>query len=134
MPVINIIIGEGCSGGALGIGVGDKLHMLSYSTFSVISPEGCASILWRDAKKASKAAEAMEMTAPNLLKLNIIDSIIDEPLGGAHDDWSATFQNVKNTLLNDIQLLKEFNIDDLLTNRYQKLMNNNIGTESLLST
>ncbi|KES14069.1 hypothetical protein GASC598I20_000070, partial [Gilliamella apicola SCGC AB-598-I20] len=88
-PTICTVIGEGGSGGALAIGVADKVNMLQYSTYSVISPEGCASILWKRADKAPVAAEAMNMTADKLIKLNLIDAVIPEPLGGAHRDYTA---------------------------------------------
>ena len=102
VPVICTVIGEGGSGGALAIAVGDKVNMLQYSTYSVISPEGCASILWKTAEKAADAADALGLTAERLLKLKLIDRIIDEPLGGAHRDFEAVFANMANALREDL--------------------------------
>ena len=123
VPIICVVIGEGCSGGALGIGVGDKLIMLEYSYFSTISPEGCASILWKTTEKAPEAAEIMGITANRLKTLKIIDEIIKEPLGGAHRDTKKTAIGIKKTL---IRLYSELSAleDDVRTNqRYQKLIN-----------
>ena len=102
VPVICTVIGEGGSGGALAIAVGDKVNMLQYSTYSVISPEGCASILWKTAEKAADAADALGLTAERLLKLKLIDRIIDEPLGGAHRDFEVVFANMANALREDL--------------------------------
>ncbi len=120
-PIICTITGEGCSGGALGIGVGDRLLMLQYSTYSVISPEGCASILWKSASKAPEAAAAMNMTADRLLALGIADKIIPEPLGGAHRNVRETAMNIKKAILEESKKLKRLTIDELLTLRYQRL-------------
>lgn len=123
VPVICTVIGEGGSGGALAIGVGDKVNMLQYSTYSVISPEGCASILWKSADKASLAAEAMGITAHRLKELNLIDNIISEPLGGAHRDVETISQNIKMQLINDLTELSAMSVDELLDRRYARLMN-----------
>ncbi|WP_386686728.1 acetyl-CoA carboxylase carboxyl transferase subunit alpha [Lonepinella sp. MS14437] len=122
VPVICTVIGEGGSGGALAIGVGDKVNMLQYSTYSVISPEGCASILWKSAEKASVAAEAMGLTANRLKELSLIDNIVTEPLGGAHRDHLAMANNLKARLLEDLADLDVLDKQDLLDRRYQRLM------------
>ena len=121
VPIICTVIGEGGSGGALAIGVGDYLAMLSYSTYSVISPEGCASILWKDAGKAEDAATALGITAPRLQELGLIDEIIDEPLGGAHRDIDSTCDNVRASLVSSLDRLQSQTVDQLLTNRFQRL-------------
>ena len=121
-PIICTVIGEGGSGGALAICVGDRINMLQYSTYSVISPEGCASILWKSADKASQAAEAMGITAPRLLSLKLIDNVIDEPLGGAHRDFDQIADSLKQYLLGTLESLESVGIDKLLEQRYQKLM------------
>lgn len=121
-PVICSITGEGCSGGALGIGVGDRINMLQYSTYAAISPEGCASILWKSADKAPQAAETMGMTAPRLKALGIIDTIIPEPAGGAHRNYQQAADNLREQLLQDLAALSALPEDELLTQRYQKLM------------
>ncbi|MDA9557223.1 acetyl-CoA carboxylase carboxyl transferase subunit alpha [Vibrio sp.] len=122
VPVICNVIGEGGSGGALAIGVGDYVNMLQYSTYSVISPEGCASILWRDSDKAPQAAEAMGLIAPRLKELELIDSIIEEPLGGAHRDHAAMASNMKDTLLSQLKELDTLDNDELKDRRYSRLM------------
>ena len=121
-PIISTVIGEGGSGGALAIGVCDRLLMLQYSTYSVISPEGCASILWKSAEKAPEAAEAMGLTADRLKELDLIDQIVDEPLGGAHRDMNAMANNLKASLLQTLEHLKAIPIDKLLEQRYSRLM------------
>lgn len=121
-PVICSITGEGCSGGALGIGVGDRINMLQYSTYAAISPEGCASILWKSADKAPQAAETMGMTAPRLKALGIIDTIIPEPAGGAHRNYQQAADNLREQLLQDLAELSALPEDELLAQRYQKLM------------
>lgn len=121
-PIICTITGEGFSGGALAIGVGDKVNMLQYSTYAAISPEGCASILWKSSDKAPIAAETMGMTAPKLQSLGIIDAIIPEPLGGAHRDHQQAAEFLKQQLLTDLALLKSYSTEELLDKRYQKLM------------
>ncbi|CDM91505.1 acetyl-CoA carboxylase carboxyl transferase subunit alpha [Xenorhabdus bovienii] len=122
VPVICTIIGEGGSGGALALSVGDKVNMLQYSTFSTISPEGCASILWKSADKAPLAAEAMGNTAPRLKELKLIDSIIPEPLGGAHRNYDAIAQALKAQLLADFADLDHLNSEELVNRRYERLM------------
>jgi acetyl-CoA carboxylase carboxyl transferase subunit alpha len=121
-PVICTVIGEGGSGGALAICVGDRINMLQYSTYSVISPEGCASILWKSADKASQAAEAMGITAERLYSLKLIDNIIPEPLGGAHRNHDQIADTLKQNLLETLDSLESVSIDKLLEQRYQKLM------------
>ena len=121
-PIICTVIGEGGSGGALAICVGDRINMLQYSTYSVISPEGCASILWKSADKAAQAAEAMGITADRLHSLNLIDNIIKEPLGGAHRDYDQIAESLKQNLLRGLETLEDISIDKLLDQRYQKLM------------
>jgi len=119
-PVIVLIIGEGCSGGALGVGVGDVVAMLEHSYYSVISPEGCASILWKDASKNELAAETLKMHAENLIELGVIDEVIKEPLGGAHHDPQSVFSSVKKFVLEQWNGLKAIPIDTLVEQRYQK--------------
>ena len=122
VPVICTVIGEGGSGGALAIGVGDRVNMLQYSTYSVISPEGCASILWKSADKASTAAEVMGLTAERLKELGLIDNIVTEPLGGAHRNYTEMAQSLKNRLLTDLEDLEILDAENLLDRRYQRLM------------
>jgi len=122
VPVICTVIGEGGSGGALAIGVGDKVNMLQYSTYSVISPEGCASILWKSAEKASTAAEVMGLTAQRLKELKLIDEIVTEPLGGAHRDYAEMAENLKQRILTDLHELDNLDKETLLHRRYQRLM------------
>jgi acetyl-CoA carboxylase carboxyl transferase subunit alpha len=117
------VVGEGGSGGALAIGVGDRLLMLQYSTYSVISPEGCASILWKSAEKASLAAEAMGITSNRLKELGLIDDILPEPLGGAHRDVNSMAQILKRALWENLKNLELVPIENLLDARYQRLMN-----------
>jgi acetyl-CoA carboxylase carboxyl transferase subunit alpha len=121
-PVVCTIIGEGGSGGALAICVGDRIDMMQYSTYSVISPEGCASILWKSADKASQAAEAMGITAKRLYALKLIDSIIEEPLGGAHRNYDQVADTLQRNLIENIEILEAVPLDKLLDQRYQKLM------------
>jgi acetyl-CoA carboxylase carboxyl transferase subunit alpha len=122
IPIICTVIGEGGSGGALAIGVGDRLLMLQYSTYSVISPEGCASILWKSADKAPEAAEVMGMTAERLKKLNLIDEVVEEPLGGAHRDVAKVVEKLKAALLKELNELKRLTVEELLGRRHQRLM------------
>lgn len=122
VPIICTVIGEGGSGGALAIGVGDKVNMLQYSTYSVISPEGCASILWKSADKAPLAAEAMGITASRLKSLNLIDNIVEEPLGGAHRNYEQIAHNLKQRILNDLSDIDVFSPEELRNRRYQRLM------------
>lgn len=120
VPIIAIITGEGCSGGALGLAVADKVFMLEHSYYTVISPEGCASILWRDATKASEAAKALKITSEDLHKLEVIDGIIKEPLGGAHKDYDLMAANLKDTILSSLDELKPIKAKDLKAERYNK--------------
>jgi len=129
-PIISIVIGEGGSGGALALGVCDKLFLLKYSTYSVISPEGCASILWKSAEKASQAAEAMAITSSKLLANGLIDGVIEEPLGGAHRDLAFMKSQIKSLLLKEVDELNMKSIDELLSERYQRLMSYGKFTES----
>lgn len=119
-PVIVVIIGEGCSGGAIGIGVGDVIAMLEHSYYSVISPEGCASILWRDNNKKELAAQTLKMHVEDLMKFDIVDAMIDEPLGGAHVDPTQVYSNVKKYVLDQWNILKTIDPDSLIEQRYQK--------------
>lgn len=119
-PIIVLIIGEGCSGGALGMGIGDTIGMLEHAYYSVISPEGCASILWKDASKNSQAASTLKMNAEHLLDFKIVDTIIKEPLGGAHHDPQEMYQNVKKFILDEWNILKAYPPEILLERRYQK--------------
>ncbi|CAB1275689.1 acetyl-CoA carboxylase carboxyltransferase subunit alpha [Candidatus Nitrosacidococcus tergens] len=122
-PIIATIIGEGGSGGALAIGVGDRICMLEYSIYSVISPEGCASILWKSTEKAPDAAETLGVTSKRLKDLNLIDCIIPEPLGGAHRDIKTMVAHLKTTLSEQLAELKTLSIDQLLTQRQDRLRN-----------
>jgi len=121
-PIISTVVGEGGSGGALAIGVCDHLNMLQYSTYSVISPEGCASILWKTAERASDAAEAMGITASKLRELGLVDTVIKEPLGGAHRNPEAMAADLRHALIGQLDKLRGVALDDLLENRYQRLM------------
>ena len=129
-PIICTVIGEGGSGGALAIGVGDRLMMLQYSTYSVISPEGCATILWKSADKAELAAEAMGITSDRLLGLSLIDEIIPEPLGGCHRDRENTAEAIARALKRSLAELKAMPLDTLLEKRYQKLMSYGVFEEA----
>ncbi|MGM0440146.1 MAG: acetyl-CoA carboxylase carboxyltransferase subunit alpha [Chlamydiota bacterium] len=131
-PVIVTIIGEGCSGGALGIGIGDSIGMLEHAYYSVISPEGCASILWRDSSESARAAEALKINAENMLTFKIIDSIIEEPLGGAHLAPEDAYGNVKKFILNQWESLKLMPPEELLERRYQKFRSMGEFSEGIL--
>ena len=120
VPIMAIVIGEGGSGGALGVGVADRVAVLENSYYSVISPEGCAAILWKDGAKAPLAAEVLKLTGPDLLKMGIIDEVIPEPLGGAHRDPAKIAQNIKEVLTRNFKELEEFDKDELLKLRYKK--------------
>ncbi len=122
IPIICTVIGEGGSGGALAIGVGDHVQMLQYSTYSVISPEGCASILWKSADKAAEAAAALGITSAKLKALGLVDNVIEEPLGGSHRDPDAMAANLKAVLVKDLDRLSQIDIDKLLEARYARLM------------
>ncbi|AGA89764.1 acetyl-CoA carboxylase, carboxyl transferase, alpha subunit [Thioflavicoccus mobilis 8321] len=121
-PIVGTVVGEGGSGGALAIGVGDRILMLQYGTYSVISPEGCASILWKSADKAQLAAEAMAITSDKLLDQELIDAIVPEPLGGAHRDLDTMAATLKAALLEHLDDLATIDMDELLARRYQRLM------------
>ncbi|MDC6466677.1 acetyl-CoA carboxylase carboxyltransferase subunit alpha [Methylophilaceae bacterium] len=122
VPIISLVIGEGGSGGALALGVSDRLSMLEFSTYSVISPEGCASILWKKAEMAEVAADTLGIISAKLKKLGLVDEIVSEPLGGAHRDYEVIMKNVKQTLKDQLIQLKTASIDELLKNRYERLM------------
>ena len=122
VPIISTVIGEGGSGGALAIGVCDQLNMMQYSTYAVISPEGCASILWKSAEYAADAAEAMGITAERLKELNLIDGLIEEPLGGAHRNVEETAAKVKAALIQSLDRLSAMDVDDLVEQRYKRLI------------
>jgi acetyl-CoA carboxylase carboxyl transferase subunit alpha len=120
VPLIVVVTGEGGSGGALAIGMGNRVLMLEYSVYSVISPEGCAAILWGDAGRAPDAAEAMRTTAPELLRLGIIDGIVPEPVGGAHRDWERAAENLRVTLREQLWTLRDKSREELVSERYEK--------------
>ena len=122
VPVLCAVIGEGSSGGALGIGVGDHLCMLQYATYFVISPEGCANIIWKNADKAPLAAEAMGLTSEILLEFKLVDSIIPEPLGGAHRDLEQMAGRLREHLAEQLDAMMAMSIPDMLERRYQRLM------------
>ena len=122
IPIICTVVGEGGSGGALAIGVGDRMMILQYSTYSVISPEGCASILWKSAEKAADAAAALGITAKRLKELNLVDRVIPEPLGGAHRDPNTMAQTLKNNLLETLEQLDAVPVQKLVEQRYEHLM------------
>lgn len=122
VPVVCTVIGEGGSGGALAIGVGDRVNMLEYSTYSVISPEGCASILWKSADKAPLAAEAMNITAHRIKDLGLIDNVVKEPLGGAHRNYDEMAENLKQRIETDLAELSGISADRIVEQRYSRLM------------
>ncbi|PYN36254.1 MAG: acetyl-CoA carboxylase carboxyl transferase subunit alpha [Candidatus Rokuibacteriota bacterium] len=119
-PILSIVTGEGGSGGALAIGMGNRVLMLEYAIYSVISPEGCAAILWGDAAKAPEAAESMRITAPDLLRLGVIDAIVPEPVGGAHRDWEGAAGQLREALRENLRELTRQSEDDLVAARYEK--------------
>lgn len=121
-PIIVNIVGEGGSGGALALGVGDHINMMEHATYSVASPEACASIVWRDSEMAADAAEAMKLSAKNILELNLIDEIIKEPLGGAHRNYDQASLNLKNSIIQNLDRLIQIPLDDLVEKRYERLM------------
>tara|TARA_B100001029_G_scaffold59057_1_gene47727 strand:- start:821 stop:1768 length:948 start_codon:yes stop_codon:yes gene_type:complete len=121
-PIIVNIVGEGGSGGALALGVGDHINMMEHATYSVASPEACASIVWRDAEKAAEASEAMKLNAKSILELQLIDEIIKEPLGGAHRNYDQASSNIKNSILNNLDRLNQIPLNDLVERRYERLM------------
>lgn len=130
VPIICTVIGEGGSGGALAIGIGDRVFMLQYSTYSVISPEGCASILWKSAEKAPDAAEAMGITSDRLQELGLIDAVIEEPLGGAHRNIEQIAEQVKATLVASLEELLPLSAEQLLDQRLERLMSYGVFKES----
>jgi acetyl-CoA carboxylase carboxyl transferase subunit alpha len=121
-PIVCVVIGEGSSGGALGIGVGDHLAMLQYSTYFVISPEGCANIIWKDSARAPDAAEAMGVTSSVLQDLGIVDATIEEPLGGAHRNVDLMSERIQAHIIGELEALRQLPLEDLLAKRYQRLM------------
>ena len=131
VPIISFIIGEGGSGGALGLGVSDRIYMLENSVYSVISPEGCAAILYKDASRAEEAAENLKITAQSLYKLGVIDGIVEEPVGGAHRDHKCIALNLKNVILSSFSELEKISVEELVENRYNKFrkMGSFIGTD-----
>ena len=123
VPTLSIIIGEGGSGGAIALASSNKVMMMQNAIYSVISPEGCATILWRDPKKTLEAAQAMKLSAKDLLNLKVIDEIIPEPIGGAHRDHSYISESLKKSLLDNLDNLREKDIDDLITSRNERYLN-----------
>ena len=121
-PIIVNIVGEGGSGGALALGVGDHINMMEHATYSVASPEACASIVWRDSEMAAEAAEAMKLSAQNILELKLIDEIIKEPLGGAHRNYDQASLNIKNSIINNLDQINQISLNDLVEQRYARLM------------
>ena len=121
-PIIVNIVGEGGSGGALALGVGDHINMMEHATYSVASPEACASIVWRDAEKAAEASEAMKLNAKSILELQLIDEIIKEPLGGAHRNYDQASSNIKNSILNNLDRLNQIPLNDLVEKRYERII------------
>ncbi|MDD5618309.1 MAG: acetyl-CoA carboxylase carboxyltransferase subunit alpha [Candidatus Omnitrophica bacterium] len=130
-PIIIYVIGEGGSGGALGIGVGDRICVLENAYYSVISPEGCAAILWKSSSKASEAAEALKLTAPDLLRLGIIDEEVKEPLGGAHRDPQEAAKNIKDSVKKNLDELSKLSKDELIKKRYEKFRRIGIFSEKV---
>jgi len=129
VPIIAAVVGEGGSGGALGIGVADRVLILENAYYSVISPEACSAILWRDRRHAAEAAEALKLTAQDLLKLKVVDEIVSEPQGGAHRDYDSVAENLAGALRRNLQDISEISIDELLQNRYEKFRRLGIFTE-----
>jgi acetyl-CoA carboxylase carboxyl transferase subunit alpha len=121
-PIIVNIVGEGGSGGALALGVGDHITMMEHATYSVASPEACASIVWRDSEMADEAAEAMKLNAENILELKLIDEIIKEPLGGAHRNYDQASIKIKNSIINNLDRLNQIPLNELVEKRYERLM------------
>ena len=121
-PIIVNIVGEGGSGGALALGVGDHINMMEHATYSVASPEACASIVWRDSEMAAQAAEAMKLSSDNLFELNLIDEIIKEPLGGAHRNYDQASLQIKNSIVNNLERLNQIPLNELVEKRYERLM------------
>ena len=121
-PIIVNIVGEGGSGGALALGVGDHINMMEHATYSVASPEACASIVWRDSEMAAQAAEAMKLSANNIFELKLIDEIIKEPLGGAHRNYDQASLQIKNSIINNLERLNQIPLNELVEKRYERLM------------
>ena len=121
-PIIVNIVGEGGSGGALALGVGDHISMMEHATYSVASPEACASIVWRDSEMAAEAAEAMKLSANNIFELKLIDEIIKEPLGGAHRNYDQASLQIKNSIINNLERLNQIPVNELVDKRYERLM------------
>ena len=121
-PIIVNIVGEGGSGGALALGVGDHINMMEHATYSVASPEACASIVWRDSEMAAEAAEAMKLSANNIFELKLIDEIIKEPLGGAHRNYDQASIQIKNSIINNLERLNQIPLNELVEKRYERLM------------
>jgi acetyl-CoA carboxylase carboxyl transferase subunit alpha len=130
-PIIVTVTGEGGSGGALALGIGDRINMLQHSIYSVISPEGCAAILWKDAAQAETAAAALKLTAPNLLELKLIDRIVEEPIGGAHVDPAAVFSSLDQVLQEELEELSALSPEEIFESRYQKFRAMGALSESL---
>jgi acetyl-CoA carboxylase carboxyl transferase subunit alpha len=130
VPVICVIIGEGASGGALGIGIGDKVMMLEHSWYSVISPENCSTILWKTWDYKERAAEALKLTSTEMLKNKLIDGVIKEPLGGAHQDPVAMASTLKKQLIKDIKVLKEMDVNVMVSERIDKFCNMGVVIEN----
>ena len=129
VPIICVIIGEGASGGALGIGVGDRILMMENAWYSVISPEGCAAILWRDSGKAAEAAEAMKVTAPDLVELDVVDEVINEPEGGAHRNYKIAAKAVKSSIIKHLNELSKIPVNKLIDKRIEKFSKMGAWTE-----
>jgi acetyl-CoA carboxylase carboxyl transferase subunit alpha len=134
VPIIAAVIGEGGSGGALGIGVADRVLILENAYYSVISPEACSAILWRDRRHAAEAAEALKLTAQDLLKLDVVDEIVPEPEGGAHRDYDSAAENLSRALRRNLQHISKIPIDELLKKRYEKFRRIGIFTEGKTTT
>ena len=132
VPIISTVTGEANSGGAIAIGVADHLNMLQYSTYTVITPEGCATILWKSPSKASEAAESMGVTANRLHQLGIVDEVIQEPLGGAHRDIESVSESIKKSLVGQLDKLSRIDVEELLVRRYNRLMSYGLGSWSLV--
>jgi acetyl-CoA carboxylase carboxyl transferase subunit alpha len=130
VPIISVVIGEGGSGGALALGMGDRILMLEHAVYSVISPEGCAAILWGDSARSAEAAEAMKLSAAELLRQKVIDQVIEEPLGGAHRNPAKMAKDLKEAVQKSIQMLSDVPPDKLVLQRYEKFRRMGIWGES----
>jgi acetyl-CoA carboxylase carboxyl transferase subunit alpha len=133
VPIVSVVLGEGCSGGALGIGVANEIYMMEHSVYTVISPEGCATILWRSAEQAAQAAESLRITAQDLLEFGMIEGIIPEPLGGAHYDTNAAIESIRTTLTAALTTLTQLSPEELVEQRYQKFRKMGAFEEAQLS-